>query len=676
MALTIKTNIASLIAQGSLTSSTNKLNQAIERMTTGYKINHASDNAANYSISTNMTTRINAYQVAEDNVSMGLDFVQTASSTLESMGDLTIRLRALATQAQNGTYGSQSINALTKEANSIVSELNRLQTTAEYNGIKLFSGVAEGKLTLIDGGAKSNSSQQTELLSAETGGIALMGLNVGKADDDVLSPITRSSKFLGPTLIVSSDKKLADVDENTEITSGTYSISTAEELAKLATMTRNGKIGKGATFVLENNIDLSAYSSGEGWLPIGDGMNPFKAEFYGQGYTISNMTTKEGSNIRELMGLFGRTQNATIRDVGLEKCDVESGISGGALVSVAEGTHISNCYANGKVVGDGGLIGHCTSSFVSNSYADVDVSSSNSVGIGGGAGGLIGYAEDVQVTDCFSKGKVVGTELVGGLIGRIISGTITRCYSMADVKGTNNVGGLIGFAGRDPIDVTMEEETIVVDRCYSMGKVSLVNSQDDSATVAGFCGGTGDVDLKLRAAYFVNTTGQTLGIGMGTPEQAPQLLTMAELDELIAQNLLPQYQKDELSVGGELNLVFQVGVGANESSQIGLTIQGVDLSALENLDLQSDDVFDILDGILSKINEQQTKLGATENRLMSALDEISTQYENLVSSRSTLRDADIADVSSEYIKMQILQQASATLLSTANQTPALALQLL
>ena len=61
---------------------------------------------------------------------------------------------------------------------------------------------------------------------------------------------------------------------------------------------------------------------------------------------------------------------------------------------------------------------------------------------------------------------------------------------------------------------------------------------------------------------------------------------------------------------------------------------------------------------------------------MSALDEISTQYENLVSSRSTLRDADIADVSSEYIKMQILQNASATLLATANQSPALALQLL
>ena len=65
-----------------------------------------------------------------------------------------------------------------------------------------------------------------------------------------------------------------------------------------------------------------------------------------------------------------------------------------------------------------------------------------------------------------------------------------------------------------------------------------------------------------------------------------------------------------------------------------------------------------------------------QNRLESALDEISIKYENLVSSRSTIRDADIAEVSSQYIQQQILQQASATLLSTANQQPQIALNLI
>ena len=80
--------------------------------------------------------------------------------------------------------------------------------------------------------------------------------------------------------------------------------------------------------------------------------------------------------------------------------------------------------------------------------------------------------------------------------------------------------------------------------------------------------------------------------------------------------------------------------------------------------------------LINQVGAKQTEYGAVENHLESALEEISTQYDNLVSSRSTLRDADIAEVSSDYIRQQILQQASATLMATANQSPSLALQLI
>ena len=134
--LSINTNISSLIAQSNLAKSTRLLNQAVERMTTGYKINHASDNAANYSISTNMTTKINSYMVAEDNVSMGLDMLTTASEGLGQISNKLTRLRDLATQASNGTYGTSSLNAINSEANALVDEIQRLYSTAEYNGIK------------------------------------------------------------------------------------------------------------------------------------------------------------------------------------------------------------------------------------------------------------------------------------------------------------------------------------------------------------------------------------------------------------------------------------------------------------------------------------------------------------------------------------------------------------
>lgn len=79
---------------------------------------------------------------------------------------------------------------------------------------------------------------------------------------------------------------------------------------------------------------------------------------------------------------------------------------------------------------------------------------------------------------------------------------------------------------------------------------------------------------------------------------------------------------------------------------------------------------------MSIIENEQTKIGAIENRLESALEQIGVAYDNLVSTRSTILDADIAEESSAYIRNQILQQAAMTLMATANQTPAIALQLL
>ena len=137
--VSINTNLSSLIAQRSLTNSTQLLNEAIERMSTGFQINGAKDNAANYAISTNMSTRISSYEVAEDNAATALDLVSTASSSLDQINDHLSRLRSLATQAGNGTYGEQSLNAINQEANAIIDEIERLYGTTSFNGISLFN---------------------------------------------------------------------------------------------------------------------------------------------------------------------------------------------------------------------------------------------------------------------------------------------------------------------------------------------------------------------------------------------------------------------------------------------------------------------------------------------------------------------------------------------------------
>jgi flagellin len=90
----------------------------------------------------------------------------------------------------------------------------------------------------------------------------------------------------------------------------------------------------------------------------------------------------------------------------------------------------------------------------------------------------------------------------------------------------------------------------------------------------------------------------------------------------------------------------------------------------------STDMLGTLDRVIAKISDRITTLGAAQNRIESAIESIGVQSENITSSLSTLRDADVATESSNYIKAQILQQASATLLATANQSPSIALNLL
>ena len=83
--VSINTNLTSLITQRSMLNSTNRLNSAIEKLSTGYKINHASDNAANYSISTDMNTQLSSYDIASDNIAMGMDLLSTAQDTIAGM---------------------------------------------------------------------------------------------------------------------------------------------------------------------------------------------------------------------------------------------------------------------------------------------------------------------------------------------------------------------------------------------------------------------------------------------------------------------------------------------------------------------------------------------------------------------------------------------------------------
>ena len=163
------------------------------------------------------------------------------------------------------------------------------------------------------------------------------------------------------------------------IPAGYTAIYTVDDLNNV----RNKLDGK---YILMNDIDLSSVDN---WDPIGTNSAEFTGTFDGNGHVIKNLTINYETEIN--IGFFGRTQNATIKNLGLNNANITGYLSVGTLVGVANGGTITNCYTSGQVSGDG---------------------------------------------------------YIGGLTGNIVAGTtVANCYSTANINGMSHVGGLSGTLG-------------------------------------------------------------------------------------------------------------------------------------------------------------------------------------------------------------------------------------
>ena len=178
MALTINTNMASLLVQKNMTAATNSLNTSIERMTTGYKINAAKDDAAGYFVSKTMQVQLSSTSIAEDNCAIGTSLLNTAESNYDLLTTHLQRIRDLTEQAANGTYGQDSIDAIKSEIASRLTEIDRVAHSCEFNGIQLMDGSA-GNINIqcgIDSTANSQIKLEADLFSNSEASV-LMGVS-------------------------------------------------------------------------------------------------------------------------------------------------------------------------------------------------------------------------------------------------------------------------------------------------------------------------------------------------------------------------------------------------------------------------------------------------------------------------------------------------------------------
>lgn len=145
MAIIVNTNMSALKTQKNLNNATNSLNQALERMSTGLKINSAKDDAAGMFVATNLAKQISGSKIAQTNVTTGSNVLSTVEGNLDVILDNLNRIRDLTVQASNGVYDESSQKAMSDEVKARMDEITRISKAANFNGLNLLDGTFEAK---------------------------------------------------------------------------------------------------------------------------------------------------------------------------------------------------------------------------------------------------------------------------------------------------------------------------------------------------------------------------------------------------------------------------------------------------------------------------------------------------------------------------------------------------
>lgn len=172
MALVLNTNMASLNAQRSMTSTQNASKTAMERLSSGLRINSAKDDAAGLAIGSKMEAQVRGISVAIRNANDGVSMLQTADGGLQTISDIYQRMRELAVQASNGTYSTEDYDQLDTEYQSLSSEVTRIAGATKFNGLAVIG--ADAKAYTFQVGANSGETLDVTT-GAATGYLATPG---------------------------------------------------------------------------------------------------------------------------------------------------------------------------------------------------------------------------------------------------------------------------------------------------------------------------------------------------------------------------------------------------------------------------------------------------------------------------------------------------------------------
>ena len=643
----VNTNVKSLVAQDSLMKSGRSLSTAMERLSTGKRINSAKDDAAGLSISNRMDSQIRGLTMAVKNANDGISLMQTAEGALDEVTNSLQRMRELAVQAVNGTNNAQDRAALDAEVQQLKSEIDRTAKTTQFNSINLLDGSFKNKELQI--GDKANQVLNIGIAGAKvsdlgmgpsaTGGNVFVGGRIGFTD----SSNTISTKFLsgGSLSLVINGTVISSIKSNT---SGAN--NTTLDINDITTAINNSRAGVTASAF---NEATAAYA-GSGIIgSTGSFSILVTATDTGAQSTIKVTNTNSLQEVADKINAQGgaSTVQARINDEG--KLVLFN--SSGANMTVTDST-------NANSIGTNQAIGFKTGDkFRGMLKLESNTDNPVSIGVQGKLANSGTVTDDTANTALRTLGLVQ--------IKAVRSGTVATASTASSETSTEVMKDAYTYQGASITSSTTQwiagEVKINGVDIYRSGqttdstakKVNLINSFADQTGVFATYGSnsSGSVSITLNS---INNRPISVDTGNKTITSA--------YGGYASHGLVSVNVGDDYYDGTK-----PTGAGGSGSSITGMNV----LSASS-----ATDAIKSIDNAIEQVSMSRADLGAFQNRLIATVNNLTNVVTNTEASKSRIMDTDYSKETTNLAKSQIIQQAATAMLAQANQAPQMVMSLL
>lgn len=412
MPLIINTNIASLNAQRNLDKSQSSNQQALQRLSSGLRINSAKDDAAGLAISTRFTSQIKGLDVAVRNAGDGIALAQTAEGALGSINESLQRIRELAVQSANATNSDVDRDALQSEVDQLVAEISRTADETDFNGRKLLDGSFSATFQVGANAGQTVDISIGELTADKLGSSSQSGLSARGTDQSLGN---------GDLTINGVAVQASRAEDDTSSTSN----NSASAISKVAAINRvSGDTGVSA--FVNDNVAAGSTQSPEA------GTGTFKLN----GVEISFSTTTDSAQTR---AAISQAINAVAEQTGVSAVDTESGSTGvnlvaedGRNIQISDVTFSGTDFAAATGLAEAGTYEGGYTLIADGDQKTIDISGGNGTGRGdlanaGLTAGSYDRAEAVSVSTKVSDSTQSTT--VGG-------GSLANTLARADSGGT------------------------------------------------------------------------------------------------------------------------------------------------------------------------------------------------------------------------------------------------